>query len=151
MEAVKKTAISAFSNYKAVNLSVADVLWERHHITLTSEESRGVSNHHHQQLDCLCNSLLRLTTKQIWKLCIISHMRGNHWWTSGFPSQRARNVEIVPMPWHWWKTTCKWNQTSPTEGASWWHNLKLYPQKVKERQHMQISRYKSVKYQTKRL
>ena len=67
-------------------------------ITVTLLEYYGNSNH--WKLDCSFNSLFRLTTKNISKLCMAGPFNGNPLMISGFPSQRASNVESDSMSWH---------------------------------------------------
>ena len=73
---------------------------------MTSHEHHDVSNH--WQCNCLCNSLFRLNNKE--------NIKTEHHWPfvrgttgvrfvkgiyqSGFPSQRASNVESIIMSWH---------------------------------------------------
>ena len=52
------------------------------------------------KVDCLFNSLFRLTTKKISKLCMAGPFKGKQLMISGFPSQRASNVESVSISWH---------------------------------------------------
>ena len=51
----------------------------------------------HWQLNCLINSLIRLTTKETPKLRINGIHEGNQLVTSGFTSQRARNAENISV------------------------------------------------------
>ena len=51
----------------------------------------------HWQLNCLINSLIRLTTKETPKLRINGIHEGNPLLTSGFTSQRARNAESISV------------------------------------------------------
>ena len=65
------------------------------HITVTSRDRHSVSNH--QKLDCLSNSLFRVTLKQISRLRVVCpFVRGMY---QGFPSQRASNVKTVHISW----------------------------------------------------
>ena len=63
-------------------------------------EHDGISNHQH--LDCFLNHLFRRRSKKTSKLCT-GLCEGNPPVTSGFPSQRASNVEkhlyIEMIPW----------------------------------------------------
>ena len=51
----------------------------------------------HLPLECLFNSLGRLTSNETWKLRITGPCEGNPPVTGGFPSQRVSNVEIVSI------------------------------------------------------
>ena len=60
-------------------------------------EHDGVPNH--PCLGCLLNRLFRGRSKKISKHCVIGLCEGNPPVTSGFPSQRASDVENVSI---WW-------------------------------------------------
>ena len=78
------------------------------HKIVTSHE-HGVSNHHH--IDCLFNSLLKLTTKQDQRSASLALGLGRGWGgvgcveTDGFPLQMVSDGESVPYPnpssWIW--------------------------------------------------
>ena len=54
-----------------------------------------------RQLNCLFNSMFRLTTQKHLKLCITGPLLGESCSDQcGFPSQRASNVESITMWWH---------------------------------------------------
>ena len=67
------------------------------HITVTSHGRNNVSNH--QQLGCCSTACSTWHFSKITKL----HIIGPLWWQStgdrGFPTQRASDAKIVPMPW----------------------------------------------------
>ena len=73
--------------------------FSKHHysdVTVMSQECHGISNH--WQLDCLLNSLFRLTTTtKIPKLCITGPLWGESTSIGGFPSQRASYAESICM------------------------------------------------------
>ena len=72
--------------------SGSKVTLSRHH-----NEQDGISNH--QCLDCLLNCLFRPRSKKTSKLCFTGLCEGNSPVTNEFPSQRASNVENIPI---WW-------------------------------------------------
>ena len=53
----------------------------------------------HLPLDCLCNSLLWLISKETSKLGRIDALLGNPPVTGGFPSQMVNSAEIFSMSW----------------------------------------------------
>ena len=67
-------------------------------ITVTLHEHHGISDH--QQLDCLFNSEIMLTSKGTSSSVLLPLCEGNPLVTSGFPSQRATNAENVSISWH---------------------------------------------------
>ena len=63
----------------------------------------GVSNY--RRLDCLLNRLFSCRWKKTSKLCVTGLCEGNPLVTSGFPSQRASNVQFFSIWWchHIWE------------------------------------------------
>ena len=69
------------------------------------ENSMKAIQWHHMSVECLIslanwlfvfNSLIRLTTNKTSNVCITGpFVRGIHWWSGGFPSQRDSNSESV--------------------------------------------------------
>ena len=70
----------------------------RAHITLTSYERDGVSNHWRHY--CLHNRLFRRRSKKTSKLRVTGLCEGNSPVTGEFPSQRTSNAENVSI---WWR------------------------------------------------
>ena len=77
--------------------SIPSLQW--HH-----NEHDGVSNH--QRLHCLLNCLFRRRSKKTSKLCIAGLCEGNPSVTSGFPSQRASNMQNISI---WWRHHVQWD------------------------------------------
>ena len=84
------------------------ITWTMHKSYVTLQwlhnERDGVSNH--QRLYCLLKCWLRHKSKKtIWKLHVTGLCEGNPLVTSGFPSQRASNMEIcfhlMTSSWIW--------------------------------------------------
>ena len=67
-------------------------------ITLTSHDRRGVSNN--QSLDCLSNSLFKLTSKETSKACVTGLLWGKSMGDRWIPITKGSNVENVSMCWH---------------------------------------------------
>ena len=61
-------------------------------------EHDGIANH--QRLDCLLNRLFRHRSQKSSKLRVTGPCEGNSPVTSELPTQRASNVENVPIWWH---------------------------------------------------
>ena len=68
-------------------------------IAVMSHEHHGITDHH-QPLECLFMSLFVLTSNRHQRLALLALCEGNPLLTSGFPSQRASNVESMSMLWH---------------------------------------------------
>ena len=62
-------------------------------ITATSNDRPGFSNH--RSIECLFNSLFRLTTKEHQMSALLSICEGNPPVTGGFPAQRDNNAKNV--------------------------------------------------------
>ena len=80
--------------------------------TVTSNEGYCISIH--RQLDCLINSLFRLTAKVTLILTSLALCDGNTLVADGFRSQRANDVESVSM---WWQRPLYDN----ADGFRQWH------------------------------
>ena len=70
---------------------------ERHCITVTSNDRHGVSNF--KSIECVSNSLLRLSTKRRQGSAWLSLREGNPPVTGGFPAQRDSNGENATISW----------------------------------------------------
>ena len=85
--------------YKQTDAKVEN-LWGNAHIeyiTAISHEHHGIWNHWH--VDCLFKCLFKHTTQKP-KFCITGPLWGESTVTSGFPPQRASNVESLSIAWH---------------------------------------------------
>ena len=69
----------------------------RHIITVTSNDHHGVFIY--RSMECLFNSLLRLTAKKHQRSALLSLCEGNPLVTGGFPSKRDNDVENASI---WW-------------------------------------------------
>ena len=65
------------------------------HSALASNNHHGLLNY--RSIECLCNSLFRLTTKKHQRSALLSLYKGNPPVAGGFPAQRDSNAENVSV------------------------------------------------------
>ena len=80
------------------NLEDTHVTQNYEFITVMSHEQQYIS--YHQQLNCLFNSLFRLTSKEISKFQVTGLLWGEGTSDRWIPPRGARNLESISMAWH---------------------------------------------------
>ena len=115
-----RALLAGYHQYALVNWVINDL----NNITVMLHEHHGIRNN--QLLNCLFNTLFRLTTNKISKLCITGSLWGSPPFTSGFPPQWARNV--VNSNWSYSPETPNLGQIrlflEPCDPAIWQMTLK---------------------------